>query len=66
MNWVMLGVGLLVCLAGVLDWDWYMHHPKMQFLIRIFDRDGARKLCIVIGGMMALIGALRIARLISS
>ena len=50
--------GLFSILGGILNWEWFMNHHKARFMCAILGREGARAFYVLLGGIIAVIGAL--------
>jgi hypothetical protein len=64
-GWFFLAGGLFSLAGGVANWNWFMENRKARFFVKIFTRTGARIFYIVLGAVIALYGALRVAGVIS-
>lgn len=63
MNPILLGAllaaaGLLSIAGGVLNWDWFMNSRRAWLFVKLFGRDGARVVYVVIGTGLVVVGAL--------
>jgi hypothetical protein len=43
------GLGLLLIVLAILDWDYMMNHPKARPVVALLGRNGARVLYALIG-----------------
>ena len=50
--------GLFTVVAGAMNWDWFMDHPKARFMCAICGRGGARVFYVVIGAALVVFGGL--------
>jgi hypothetical protein len=46
------GLGLLLIVLAILDWDHMMNHPKAQPVVALIGRNGARVFYALIGLMI--------------
>ena len=48
--------GIFTIFCAIMDFEWFMNHPKAVLLIKILSRTGARILYIIVGIVFILIG----------
>jgi hypothetical protein len=53
-----IAAGLFTVVAGALNWEWFMNHPKARFVCSICGHGGARIFYIVVGSAFIIFGAL--------
>ena len=58
MGWVLAGCGAFAICGAVFDWEWFMHHRKAQFFVRLFGRTGARIFYGTLGVALVIVGVL--------
>ncbi len=49
--------GLFSIAGAAADWDWFMNHRKAQFFVSLFGRNGARVFYMLLGLVLACLGA---------
>ena len=54
---IFVAIGVFSTAAGILDWDWFMHHPKARFMASMMGRGGARVFYILLGIALVVLGA---------
>ena len=65
MYWlVIVFVGVLCTYCAYKDYDWFFGSYKARPFIRLFGRDGARKLYMGLGIFLTLVGAVAMAAVI--
>ncbi|MCP5152207.1 MAG: immunity 17 family protein [Ectothiorhodospiraceae bacterium] len=42
-------IGVMTCVAAVLDWNWFMENYRARFFVRVLGRRGARVLYFCLG-----------------
>jgi hypothetical protein len=55
---VVVAAGLFSIIAGAMDWDWFMNHPKARLVCGICGRGGARIFYVVLGAAFVVLGVL--------
>ncbi len=60
-----IGAGLFSIIGAVLDKDWFMDNRKARPFVKLLTRNGARIFYIALGVVIAVIGALLMAGVIS-
>jgi hypothetical protein len=53
-----VAAGLFSLLAGMMNWDWFMNHPKARFVCGICGRGGARVFYVVLGAAFVVFGVM--------
>jgi hypothetical protein len=61
---LVVAAGLFGIIAAVMDWDWFMNHPKARFMCSLCGRNGARVFYIVLGTALVVGGVLMAAGII--
>jgi tetratricopeptide (TPR) repeat protein len=53
-----VAAGIFTILGAMLDWDWFMHHPRARFFVAILGRTGARVFYMLLGCFLLALGLL--------
>ena len=52
------GGGVFTLVAAILDWDWFMNHPKARFFVGLFGRTGTRIFYALLGVFLIAVGGM--------
>lgn len=63
-GWLVIGLGIFTIAGAVLDWSWFMNNRRAQFFVNMFSYNGARIFYVILGGAIAVIGALGLLGLV--
>lgn len=58
MGWVLVAVGMFAAGSAACDWAWFMEHPKVQLVVSVLGRGGARVFYGVLGAALVIVGVL--------
>ncbi|MCT4586498.1 MAG: immunity 17 family protein [Carboxylicivirga sp.] len=56
--YLMTGVGLLIAIAAITNWEWYFKQRRAQTMIKLMGRNGARIFYAVLGLFFTVFGYL--------
>ncbi|TRX66338.1 immunity 17 family protein [Carboxylicivirga sp. M1479] len=54
--YLMLGVGALILMASITNWEWFFKQRRAQVMIKLMGRNGARIFYAVLGILFSVFG----------
>ncbi|HEY1014470.1 MAG TPA: immunity 17 family protein [Herpetosiphonaceae bacterium] len=55
-GWMIIGGGLFSIAGAVLNWNWFMNNRRAWLFVKLFGRNGARIVYVILGLFLCLIG----------
>lgn len=66
MSFLIVFAGLFSIVGAAMDWDWFMNNSRAWLFVKMFGREGARVVYILLGlflcamGLAGIIGIIRL------
>ncbi|MBR8537510.1 immunity 17 family protein [Carboxylicivirga mesophila] len=54
--YLMIGVGALIFMASLTNWEWFFKQRRAQTIIKLMGRNGARIFYAILGAFFAAFG----------
>ena len=58
MGWLFAALGAFAICGAAFDWEFFMNHPKAQFVVRLLGRRGTRIFYGLVGSFLVVVGVL--------